>query len=211
MIGSLPLSCRPGLSWSTAKRCWDGWRHSDQSKRCQGVSPRAAKDVAPGVERRPRPARGSGGIGPRAPGASGWRRTVAILSEANPALVGQDAWSRAQAEFIRRKRNVFRHSSLSAPAQCPFGHIFSFATAYAAGKLDASRPEPPKQLKARIKSSGGSIAWLGAQPLYQSLFHKAYCRVLAGRWNSVRAAAFHRVGIERRCLRGRRDAALRVL
>ena len=52
------------------------------------------------------------------------------------------------------------------------------ATAYAAGKLDATRPDPPKQLKARIKKFGGNVAWLGAQRSHQELFHKAYCRIL---------------------------------
>jgi|SRR5882724_1816949 len=56
--------------------------------------------------------------------------------------------------------------------------ISQCATAYVAGKLDAFCPEPPKQLKARIKSSGGNIAWLGAQPSYQAFFHKAYCRII---------------------------------
>lgn len=56
--------------------------------------------------------------------------------------------------------------------------ISQCATAYAAGNLDGTRPEPPKSLKSRIKSSGGNVAWLGAQPHYQRLFHRAYCRVL---------------------------------
>jgi hypothetical protein len=56
--------------------------------------------------------------------------------------------------------------------------ISQCATAYAAGKLDSSHPEPPKSLKSRIKNAGDNLAWLGAQPDYQSLFHKFYCRVL---------------------------------
>jgi hypothetical protein len=56
--------------------------------------------------------------------------------------------------------------------------ISQCATAYAAGKLDPSRPEPPKSLKSRIKSSGGNVAWLSAQPSYQAFFHKAYCRIM---------------------------------
>lgn len=56
--------------------------------------------------------------------------------------------------------------------------ISQCATAYAAGKLDASRPEPPKSLKSRIKGSGGNVAWLAAQLSYQAFFHKAYCRIV---------------------------------
>lgn len=56
--------------------------------------------------------------------------------------------------------------------------ISQCATAYAAGSLDAFRPEPPKPLRARIKSSGGNILWLGSQQHYQGLFHRAYCRIL---------------------------------
>src|SRR5258708_567570 len=56
--------------------------------------------------------------------------------------------------------------------------ISQCAAAYAAEKLDASRPEPPKLLKSRIKSSGGNVAWLAAQPSYQAFFHKAYCRII---------------------------------
>jgi hypothetical protein len=55
--------------------------------------------------------------------------------------------------------------------------ISQCATAYAAEKLDASRPEPPKSLKGRIKNSGGNVAWLAAQPSYQAFFHRAYCRI----------------------------------
>jgi hypothetical protein len=40
--------------------------------------------------------------------------------------------------------------------------ISQCATAYAAGNLDASRPEPPRSLKKRIMKSGGNVAWLGA-------------------------------------------------
>ena len=56
--------------------------------------------------------------------------------------------------------------------------ISQCATAYAAAKFDASRPEPPKSLKGRIKKSGGNVAWLAAQPSYQAFFHKAYCRII---------------------------------
>jgi hypothetical protein len=55
--------------------------------------------------------------------------------------------------------------------------ISQCAAAYAAEKLDASRPEAPKSLKGRIKSSGGNVAWLAGQPSYQAFFHKAYCRI----------------------------------
>jgi hypothetical protein len=56
--------------------------------------------------------------------------------------------------------------------------ISQCAAAYAAGKLEASQPAPPKSLKARVKISGGNVAWLSARPDYQRLFHKAYCRLL---------------------------------
>lgn len=56
--------------------------------------------------------------------------------------------------------------------------ISQCAAAHAAGKLDAAHPGPPKQLKARIKNSGGNVAWLGSQRQYQGLFHKSYCRIL---------------------------------
>ncbi|MCP3388848.1 hypothetical protein NLM27_08660 [Bradyrhizobium sp. CCGB12] len=56
--------------------------------------------------------------------------------------------------------------------------ISQCAAAYAAGKLEVSRPEPPRSLKARVMSSGGNVAWLSAQPTYQGLFHKAYCRLI---------------------------------
>ena len=56
--------------------------------------------------------------------------------------------------------------------------ISQCATAYSAGKLDSSHPEPPKFLKSRIKNAGGNVAWLGTQSDYPSLFHRFYCRVL---------------------------------
>lgn len=56
--------------------------------------------------------------------------------------------------------------------------ISQCAAAYAAGKLEASWPEPPKSLKARIKSIGGNVAWLGGEPARQSFFHRAYCRLI---------------------------------
>jgi len=56
--------------------------------------------------------------------------------------------------------------------------ISQCAAAYAAGRLEASLPEPPKALKARIKNSGGNVAWLSAQPARQSFFHRAYCRLI---------------------------------
>lgn len=56
--------------------------------------------------------------------------------------------------------------------------ISQCATAYAAGKLDASTPKPPKALFLPIRKAGGNIAWLSAQPRFQSLFHKDYCRVI---------------------------------
>jgi hypothetical protein len=56
--------------------------------------------------------------------------------------------------------------------------ISQCATAYAAEKLDAARPEPPKSLKSRIKSYGGNVAWLAAQPSYQAFFHRAYSRII---------------------------------
>lgn len=56
--------------------------------------------------------------------------------------------------------------------------ISQCATAYASGKLDPFWPAPPKPLKPRIKTLGGNVAWLGSHPQYQSLFHKAYCRIL---------------------------------
>jgi hypothetical protein len=56
--------------------------------------------------------------------------------------------------------------------------ISQCAAAYAEKKLSASTPEPPRFLKNRVKKMGGNIAWLGADPSKQALFHKAYCRLI---------------------------------
>ena len=56
--------------------------------------------------------------------------------------------------------------------------ISQCATAYAEKKLSASLPEPPKFLQKRIRKVGGNIAWLEADPRKQTLFHKAYCRLI---------------------------------
>lgn len=56
--------------------------------------------------------------------------------------------------------------------------ISQCAAAYAEGKLNASRPAPPKPLRRRINSCGGNIAWVAAQVSYRAYFHRAYCRLV---------------------------------
>ncbi len=55
--------------------------------------------------------------------------------------------------------------------------ISQCVTAYASGNLTAIYPVAPKSLAKRVKSVGGNIRWLSRDPQYQSLFHKAYCRL----------------------------------
>lgn len=75
-------------------------------------------------------------------------------------------------------RGEIERRAQEAEAKLIRSFISQCATAYAAEKLNAFHPEPPKSLKGRIKSSGGNVAWLAAQPSYQAFFHKAYCRII---------------------------------
>jgi hypothetical protein len=83
-------------------------------------------------------------------------------------------------ETVPTNREIARQSKKDEIAENRLirSFISQCATAYAAGKLDAKNPLPPMQLRARIKNSGGNVAWLGARPHYQGYFHRAYCRIL---------------------------------
>ncbi len=86
-------------------------------------------------------------------------------------------WDKERAPTQKEIERQSREDDI-AEAKLIRSFISQCAAAYAAGKLEASWPEPPKSLKARVKSSGGNVAWLSAQATYQGLFHKAYCRLI---------------------------------
>ena len=110
------------------------------------------------------------------PGKDGLEWTSSDPAESKAAQKPSKRWDNK----MPTRAEIERQSEADGAAEAKLirSFISQCATAYASGNLDPSRPEPPKSLKARIKSSGGNVAWLGAQPHYQSLFHKAYCRVL---------------------------------
>jgi hypothetical protein len=58
--------------------------------------------------------------------------------------------------------------------------ISACVTAYAANKLTASEPMPPRNLRKRVANAGGNIKWLEGNRQYQVLFYEVYCH-LCGR------------------------------
>jgi len=117
---------------------------------------------------------GSGSI--LRPGEGGLEWTSSDPAESKNAHKRSKRWDNK----VPTQREIERQSKEDdiAEAKLIRSFISQCATAYASGNLDASRPVPPKLLKARIRSYGGNIAGLGARPSYQAFFHKVYCRVI---------------------------------
>jgi hypothetical protein len=110
------------------------------------------------------------------PGKDGLEWTSADPAGSKLAQKRSKRWD----EKVPTQKEIERQSKEGDIAESKLIRSFvsQCATAYAAGKLDAFHPDPPKSLKARIRNSGGNVAWLSAQPSYQAFFHKAYCRMI---------------------------------